>query len=122
MAARPFTGPVSITGELLDQLQALVPLAPLHQPPALRLIEAMGALRPGIVQIASFDTAFHSGQPDQVRRFALPRPMHDRGIKRYGFHGLSYRFIARRCAGTIRRSPRAGPSSPTSAAAPASAP
>lgn len=89
-----FTGPVRITGEVLDQLQALVPLAPLHQPPALRLIEAMGALRPGIVQTASFDTAFHSGQPDRMRRFALPRPLHDRGIKRYGFHGLSYRFIA----------------------------
>jgi acetate kinase len=89
-----FTGPVRITGEVFRQLQALVSLAPLHQPPALRLIEAMAALRPGIVQTASFDTTFHAGQPDEVRRFALPRPMHDRGIKRYGFHGLSYRFIA----------------------------
>jgi acetate kinase len=89
-----FTGPVRITGEVFRQLEALVPLAPLHQPPALRLIEALGALRPGIVQTASFDTAFHAGQADEVRRFALPRPMHDRGIKRYGFHGLSYRFIA----------------------------
>lgn len=89
-----FTGPVRITEEVFRQLEALVPLAPLHQPPALRLIEAMAALRPGIAQTASFDTAFHAGQPDEVRRFALPRPMHDRGIKRYGFHGLSYRFIA----------------------------
>ncbi|KGM35871.1 acetate/propionate family kinase [Inquilinus limosus] len=89
-----FTGPVRITEEVLAALEALVPLAPLHQPPALRLIEAMGALRPGIVQTASFDTAFHAGQADRVRRFALPRALHDRGIKRYGFHGLSYRFIA----------------------------
>lgn len=94
-----FTGPVRITEAVLGQLEALVPLAPLHQPPALRLIEALGALRPGIVQTASFDTAFHAGQPDRVRRFALPRAMHDRGIKRYGFHGLSYRFIA----DTLRR-------------------
>uniref|UniRef100_UPI00313EFE6C acetate kinase n=1 Tax=Inquilinus sp. OTU3971 TaxID=3043855 RepID=UPI00313EFE6C len=94
-----FTGPVRITDEVFAQLQALVPLAPLHQPPALRLIEALGALRPGIVQTASFDTAFHAGQPDHIRRFALPRPLHDRGIKRYGFHGLSYRFIA----GALRR-------------------
>lgn len=94
-----FTGPVRITDEVLGQLQALVPLAPLHQPPALRLIEAMGALRPGIVQTASFDTAFHSGQADRIRRFALPRALHDRGVKRYGFHGLSYRFIA----GALRR-------------------
>jgi len=89
-----FTGPVRITEAVFGQLQALVPLAPLHQPPALRLIQAMGALRPGIVQTASFDTAFHAGHEDRVRRFALPRPLHDRGIKRYGFHGLSYRFIA----------------------------
>ncbi|WP_343713086.1 acetate/propionate family kinase [Inquilinus sp.] len=89
-----FTGPARITGEVLAQLHALVPLAPLHQPPALRLIEALGALRPGIVQTASFDTAFHAGQADRVRRFALPRGLHDRGIKRYGFHGLSYCFIA----------------------------
>ena len=89
-----FTGPVRITEAVFGQLEALAPLAPLHQPPALRLIEATGALRPGIVQTASFDTAFHAGQEDRVRRFALPRPLHDRGIKRYGFHGLSYRFIA----------------------------
>ena len=94
-----FTGPVRLTAEVFAELEALVPLAPLHQPPALRLIEAMGALRPGIAQTASFDTAFHAGQPDLVRRYALPRALHDRGIKRYGFHGLSYRFIA----GVLRR-------------------
>ncbi|MGK9164868.1 acetate/propionate family kinase [Inquilinus limosus] len=94
-----FTGPVRVTQEIFGQLEALVPLAPLHQPPALRLIEAMGTLRPDVVQTASFDTAFHAGQADLVRRFALPRPMHDRGIKRFGFHGLSYRFIA----GALRR-------------------
>jgi acetate kinase len=94
-----FTGPVRVTGEVFAGLEALVPLAPLHQPPALHLIEAMGALRPGIVQTASFDTAFHAGQADPIRRYALPRALHDQGIKRYGFHGLSYRFIA----GALRR-------------------
>jgi acetate kinase len=94
-----FTGPVLITPDVLKQLESLVPLAPLHQPEALRLIEAMAELRPGLAQSASFDTAFHAGQSDLVRRFALPRPLYDQGIKRYGFHGLSYDYIA----GVLRR-------------------
>jgi acetate kinase len=72
----------------------LTALAPLHQPQALRLIRAVQHLRPTLAQTASFDTAFHSTQSDLVRRFALPRALHDQGIKRYGFHGLSYAFIA----------------------------
>ena len=73
-----------------------MPLAPLHQPQSLRLIRAVRHLRPGLPQVASFDTAFHRTQSDLVRRFALPRALFDEGIKRYGFHGLSYAFIAAR--------------------------
>ena len=89
-----FTGPTLITEETLAVIEALVPLAPMHQPQSVRLIKAVSHLRPGLRQIASFDTAFHRTQTDLVRRFALPRALFDQGIKRYGFHGLSYKFIA----------------------------
>ena len=93
-----FAGPAAITDQTLAALDALVPLAPLHQPQNLRLIRAIGALRPALLQVASFDTAFHRSQSDLVRRFALPRRFFDEGVKRYGFHGLSYQFIAARLA------------------------
>ena len=93
-----FAGPTLITGETLAAIEALVPLAPMHQPQSVRLIKAVSHLRPGLRQIASFDTAFHRTQTDLVRRFALPRELFDQGIKRYGFHGLSYKFIAGKIA------------------------
>ncbi|MDH0367209.1 MULTISPECIES: acetate/propionate family kinase [Brucella] len=89
-----FSGPVLVDEGSLRQMEALVPLAPLHQPQALRLIRAIRRLRPDLRQTASFDTSFHRTNSDLVRRFALPRALHERGIKRYGFHGLSYAFIA----------------------------
>jgi acetate kinase len=89
-----FAGPVKIDDGVIDAIQSLVPLAPLHQPQSLRLIKALRHLRPKLAQTASFDTAFHGTNSDLVRRFAIPRAMHDAGIKRYGFHGLSYKFIA----------------------------
>ncbi|QKD05193.1 acetate/propionate family kinase [Mesorhizobium loti] len=89
-----FAGPEAITDETLAAIEALVPLAPLHQPQSVRLIRAIRHLRPGLPQVASFDTAFHRSQSDLVRRFALPRSLFDEGIKRYGFHGLSYKYIA----------------------------
>lgn len=89
-----FTAPVRIDEDSFQAIRDLVPLAPLHQPQSVRLIQALRHLRPELVQSASFDTAFHATQADLVRRFALPRALHDRGIKRYGFHGLSYKFIA----------------------------
>lgn len=91
-----FTGPVIITDETLAGIEALVPLAPLHQPNSIRIIRAVRYLRPELPQTASFDTAFHAGQSDLVRRYALPRALFSEGIKRYGFHGLSYAFIAER--------------------------
>ncbi|WP_144156221.1 acetate/propionate family kinase [Paraburkholderia sp. BCC1885] len=88
-----FTGPVAIDDDTLAAIAALVPLAPLHQPQSLRLIRAIRHLRPHLIQSASFDTAFHGTQTDLVRRFAIPRRLFDQGVKRYGFHGLSYQFI-----------------------------
>jgi acetate kinase len=88
-----FKGPVAIDDATLAAIEALVPLAPLHQPQSVRLIRAIRTLRPHLRQSASFDTAFHQAQPDLVRRFAIPRRFFDAGVKRYGFHGLSYQFI-----------------------------
>lgn len=89
-----FAGPVLLDGAAIAAAEALTPLAPLHQPQGLRLVRAIRRLRPELPQTASFDTAFHRGHADVVRRFAIPRALHDQGVKRYGFHGLSYRFIA----------------------------
>jgi len=89
-----FCGPVAITDDALAAIAALVPLAPLHQPQSVRLIRAIRHLRPHLLQTASFDTAFHRTQTDLMRRFAIPRQLFDQGIKRYGFHGLSYQFVA----------------------------
>jgi acetate kinase len=88
-----FVGPEAVSDDMLDAVETLVPLAPLHQPQSIRLIRAIRHLHPGLPQIASFDTAFHRSQSDLVRRFALPRALFDQGVKRYGFHGLSYKFI-----------------------------
>ncbi|MDR5777491.1 MULTISPECIES: acetate/propionate family kinase [unclassified Caballeronia] len=98
-----FTGPVAIDDDALAAITALIPLAPLHQPQSVRLIRAIRHLRPRLLQSASFDTAFHATQTDLVRRFALPRALFDEGIKRYGFHGLSYRFVTERLAQTFPR-------------------
>jgi acetate kinase len=97
-----FAGPVRLDDDAIAAIDALTPLAPLHQPQGLRLIRALQHLRPGLPQTASFDTAFHRGHADVVRRFAIPRALHDQGIKRYGFHGLSYKFIVAELA---RREP-----------------
>jgi acetate kinase len=89
-----FIAPILLDDLSVDAIAALTPLAPLHQPEALRFIRAIRHLRPELRQTASFDTAFHATQDDLVRRFALPRALHDEGIKRYGFHGLSYKFVS----------------------------
>jgi acetate kinase len=97
-----FAGPVRLDDGAIAGIERLTPLAPLHQPANLRLIRAMRTLHPGLAQTASFDTAFHRTMGETVRRFALPRALHDRGVKRYGFHGLSYKYIAGEVA---RRAP-----------------
>ncbi|MBX5002139.1 acetate/propionate family kinase [Rhizobium lentis] len=89
-----FTSAIALDDAAIDGIEALIPLAPLHQPQALRFIRALRHLKPHLVQAASFDTAFHATQDDLVRRLAIPRSLHQEGVKRYGFHGLSYKFIA----------------------------
>lgn len=97
-----FKAPVLLDEKAIEGIANLAVLAPLHQGQALALIRAIRALRPDLSQTASFDTTFHCGQAEIVRRFALPRAFFDRGIKRYGFHGLSYKYIASELA---RRAP-----------------
>jgi acetate kinase len=86
--------PVLVTAEIIAELEALVPLAPLHQPHHIAAIRAIAAAAPEVPQVACFDTAFHRTQPDVARAFALPQALTERGIRRYGFHGLSYEYIA----------------------------
>jgi len=93
-----FSVPVVVTADVLDRLERLIPFAPLHQPHNLAAIRAMMALRPGLAQIACFDTGFHAALPPVATRFAIPRAIVAEGVRRYGFHGLSYEYIARRLA------------------------
>ncbi len=86
--------PVRVNAAVLAELEALVPLAPLHQPHNLAAIRRLAALRPGLAQVACFDTAFHRGQTEVAQAFALPPEITREGVHRYGFHGLSYEFIA----------------------------
>ncbi len=91
---REFSGPAPISDALLERLDRLTPLAPLHQPHNLAPIRAIRAARPALPQVACFDTAFHRGRAPVTTRFALPRAYEESGIERYGFHGLSYEYIA----------------------------
>jgi len=86
--------PTLIDAKVLADLEELVPLVPLHQPHNLAPIRALGQLRPDLPQVACFDTAFHRTQPEVAQAFALPRAYAEKGVRRYGFHGLSYEYIA----------------------------
>ncbi|RXV67773.1 acetate/propionate family kinase [Burkholderia stabilis] len=94
-----FTTPVRIDARVLDAIASLSPLAPLHQPHHVDAIRAVAAVAPNLPQVACFDTAFHSTVPALEREFALPRALTEQGIVRYGFHGLSYEYIATALAG-----------------------
>jgi acetate kinase len=89
-----YTAPVLIDASVTAELRRLTPLAPLHQPHNLAAIDALTKLHPGLPQIACFDTAFHHTQSEVATAFALPRRLAAEGIRRYGFHGLSYEYIA----------------------------
>ncbi len=89
-----YTAPVRIDASVIAELRRLIPLAPLHQPHHLAAIAAVSKLYPKLPQIACFDTAFHHTQPEVAATFALPRHLAAEGIRRYGFHGLSYEYIA----------------------------
>ena len=89
-----YTGPTLVTPDVLEDLRQLVPLAPLHQPHNLAAITAVTDRLPGVPQVACFDTSFHRGQPAVAELVPLPREIRDAGVQRYGFHGLSYEYIA----------------------------
>lgn len=89
-----YTAPVRIDAAVIAELKRLIPLAPLHQPHHIAAIQGLSNLHPTLPQIACFDTAFHHTQPAVATAFALPRQMSAEGIRRYGFHGLSYEYIA----------------------------
>lgn len=89
-----FSEPVLVNDSVIQTLETLVPLAPLHQPHNLEPIRIVRRRLPDIPQVACFDTAFHRTQSEIARMFALPREMRERGVKRYGFHGLSYDYIS----------------------------
>jgi acetate kinase len=91
-----FANSVLVDDEVLARLERLVPLAPLHQPNNLAPIRSIRARAPDLPQVACFDTAFHGGHPEVADRFAIPQALHDEGVRRYGFHGLSYEYIASR--------------------------
>jgi len=90
-----FSAPIAVDREIVEKLEQFNPLAPLHQPHNLNGIRAIANILPDVPQVACFDTAFHRTNPPVAQAFAIPRALSAEGIKRYGFHGLSYEFIAR---------------------------
>lgn len=89
-----FVVPCALTQDVIASLDALAPLAPLHQPHNLNAVKAVAALRPGLPQFGCFDTAFHQTLMPTARRYGLPRTLERQGIRKYGFHGISYEYIA----------------------------
>lgn len=89
-----YTAPLRVNEKSLPKLETLIPLAPLHQPHNLAPIRALLERTPKLPQIACFDTAFHSSNPQLAQMFALPQEYFDAGVRRYGFHGISYEYIA----------------------------
>ncbi|WP_248323874.1 MULTISPECIES: acetate/propionate family kinase [unclassified Caballeronia] len=89
-----YAGPVQVTPAVLDELEKLVPLAPLHQPHNLNPIRIIARTRPELPQVACFDTAFHRSASEVAQAYALPASITEKGVRRYGFHGLSYEYIA----------------------------
>ncbi|HWL69607.1 MAG TPA: acetate/propionate family kinase [Geminicoccus sp.] len=91
-----FAMPMLVDDALIERLAKFAPLAPLHQPNNLAPIRSIRARRPDLPQVACFDTAFHRGHPEIADRFAIPDSLHQEGVRRYGFHGLSYEYVASR--------------------------
>lgn len=91
-----FSSPVLITDEVRRQLQGLTNLAPLHQPKSLAGLDAVSQRLPDVPAVACFDTAFHTSIPDAAATYAIPAEWRDRGVRRYGFHGLSHAYASRR--------------------------
>ncbi|WP_439405549.1 acetate/propionate family kinase [Bradyrhizobium sp. DASA03076] len=93
-----YSGPVELTDEVYAKLEALTPLAPLHQPRCLAPVHPVRMIRPALTQIACFDTVFHHGMTPPMNRFAIPKRYEVQGLRRYGFHGLSFEYVAGRLA------------------------
>ena len=91
-----FSAPVRVNPVVIEKLTELIPLAPLHQPHNLAPMRAIAQAAPEIVQVACFDTAFHRAQPPVAQMFGLPRRFYEEGVRRYGFHGLSYEYVSMR--------------------------
>jgi acetate kinase len=89
-----FSSPQRVDPAVRRELKELVPFAPLHLPSELAMIDAVAAHYPELPQVACFDTAFHNRAPEMAKRFPLPRELWEQGIRRYGFHGLSYEYVA----------------------------
>jgi acetate kinase len=89
-----YAAPTKVDARVLAELRAFEPLAPLHQPHNLAPIATLLERRPELAQVACFDTAFHRTQPELAQMFGLPHALHERGVRRYGFHGLSYEYVA----------------------------
>lgn len=98
-----FSSPVELSESVLLRIQELTALAPLHLPPALSLMRAALARLPRARHVACFDTAFHRTLPEVAQRFALPNELHEQGVRRYGFHGLSYEYVVQSFAGAPPR-------------------
>ncbi|MCK1741402.1 acetate/propionate family kinase [Bradyrhizobium sp. 139] len=93
-----YSGPAELKDDVYAKLEALTPLAPLHQPRCLAPVRTIRAIKPDLTQVACFDTAFHHSIAPPASRFAMPRRYEARGIRRYGFHGLSFEYVAGRLA------------------------
>lgn len=91
---RTFTSPVFLDDDVVEELRRLIPLAPIHQPQNLEIVERAKKLFPGAAQVGCFDTAFHAGRPAVARTYGLPRELSESGIQSYGFHGVSYAYIS----------------------------
>jgi len=105
-----FSDSVLVDDELLDAIRAFSRLAPLHNPANLAGIEAVAQVRPGLPQVAVFDTAFHQTMPPAAYRYAVPGEWYTRhAVRRYGFHGTSYRFVSERAATLLGRPPASHP-------------
>jgi acetate kinase len=94
--------PERVTDALMESLRAMIPLAPLHLPSEIAIVEAVTARYPSLPQVICFDTAFHRGMPEVARRFPLPRALWEHGVRRYGFHGLSYEYVVSRLGSDLR--------------------
>jgi acetate kinase len=88
-----YSAPQKITPQMLNELRGLIPLAPLHLPAELKIMDSVASQFPEIPQVACFDTGFHRRLPELTQRFPLPRKFFDQGLRRYGFHGLSYEYV-----------------------------